>query len=204
MENTDELIAKLKLAERIKKEEAEKKKLQENENSENKITIDEVISQIREKGEVTIADKLFKFEIRSFFNNKLRIPIVKYFFEEKINDENTVSLVNSIQGITFNASYIGKGAFDKSFEEFKKGMIYGFKQMKFKIEWLEEGTININSQKVYYGTYKTYTGAGEMYNMVFYKNYKGTLLMGTFNCFYKDIEQWKLIIKASTMLISLG
>lgn len=204
MENTDELIAKLKLTKRIEKEKAEEEKKKKlSEGKKEKITLEEVVEQINTKGKVRIGDEIFEFTNRSFFNDELQIPIVDDFFEEEKNDKNAVSLLNNFKAVSFNATYMDSGVIDKSFEEFKKGIEYGFKQLKFNIEWLEEDVISVNSKDVYYATYKTHTGLGDMYNLIFYKNYQGTFLMGAFNCFYKNIETWELIMKACTMLIKV-
>lgn len=202
LEDTDRLIAELKLANRIKKEQANKTQ-EDEKNKKEKITLEDTIKSIKEKNEVMIGDKFFRFDNKSFLNGVLNIPIVRSFFEEKRNDDVSVSLINRLKGITFNAAYYKEGAIDKTFAEFKEGLKQGFTMSKLYMEWLEEGTIDANNQVIYYGTYKVSTGPGDMYNLIFYKKHNNSLLLGNFNCFYKDIEEWELIIKASTMLMKV-
>jgi len=207
MDNIDEKIAKLKMQQRLEKEKELNKKANEGkeENSDEKnekINLEEVIEEIK-TGSLTINNSNFKFANKLFLNGKLEMPMPLGYFEEKVNNKTNATLVNDFDGVSFTLTYIDKGAQKQSFAKFKKGMEKNFKDMELYLEWLEEGEVGEGSSKIYYGTYKTPTGKGPLYNLIFYREYKGTLLIGNYNCFYKDIETWELIIKASTMLIKI-
>jgi len=205
MDNIDEKIAKLKMQQRIEKEEALKKELNEENHKadEEEITIEEVISQIK-SGLLNINNTNFKFENKVLIKGKLEIPIPLAYFEERVNTNKNVTLINELDGVSFTLTYVDKGAQKQSFAKFKRGMENNFKDMELYLEWIEEGEVGDGASKIYYGTYKTPTGKGPIYNLIFYREYKGTLLIGNYNCFYKDIKTWELIIKASTMLIKIN
>lgn len=205
MDNIDEKIAKLKMEQRIEKEielnnEANKNKT---EAEEQQITLEEAIDQIK-KGSLNIKDTSFTFVKKKLLKGKLEIPMPLAYFEEKVNTNTSATLLNDFDGVSFTLTYMDKGVQKQSFAKFKKGMEKNFKDMELYLEWLEEGEIGEGPSKIYYGTYNTPTGKGSIYNLIFYREYKGTLLIGNYNCFYKDIKTWELIIKASTMLMKIN
>lgn len=204
MDNIDEKIAKLKMQQRLEKEkelnkESEEEKL---DSEEEKITLEEVIKQIT-NGSLDINNTNFKFTRKVFLNGKLEIPMPLEYFEERVNTKTNTTLVNDNDGISFTLAYVDKGAQKQSFAKFKKGMEKNFKDMELYLEWIEEGEVGEGSAKVSYGTYKTPTGRGPVYNLIFYREYKGTLIIGNYNCFDRDIKTWELLIKASIMLMSI-
>ncbi|MHC1686043.1 MAG: hypothetical protein AB6733_24460 [Clostridiaceae bacterium] len=208
MTNIDEKIAKLKLEERLEKERELNEKLQEEAKAKEaetkqKITVEEVMEQIK-TGEVNIYGKSFKFVTEKFLNGLIEMPIPLAYFEEKVNTPVAITLVNDFYGISFTGSYVKKGAMKQTFAQFKAGMEQGFKSMEMYMEWLEEGEVGEGKSKVNYGTYKTPTGKGDVYNLIFRREYKGSLLIGNYNCFYKDIEIWELLIKASINLMKVN
>lgn len=208
MSNIDEKIAKLKLEQRLQKERLEQEKLKQDtedniDGSNEEVTVEEVIKQIKE-GEVTLEGKTFKFVTESFLKGKIEMPIPLAYFEEKVNTPEGVTLVNEFCGVSFTGSYLDKGAQKQTFTQFKAGMEKGFKDMGLYLEWLEEGECGEGASKISYGTYKTPTGEGYLYNLIFYREKKGTLLIGNYNCFYKDIKIWELLIKASIKLMKIN
>lgn len=204
MDNIDEKIAKLKMKQRLEKEkELNKESNKENlDSEEEKITLEEVIKQIT-NGELNINNTNFKFARKVLLNGKLEIPMPLAYFEERVNTKTNTTLVNDNDGISFTLAYVDKGAQKQSFAKFKKGMEKNFKDMELYLEWIEEGEVGEGSSKVSYGTYKTPTGRGPVYNLIFYREYKGTLIIGNYNCFDRDIKTWELLIKASIMLMKI-
>lgn len=205
MDNIDEKIAKLKMQQRIEKEKELKKESEEkNLDSEEKeeITLEEVMKQITE-GSLYINNTNFKFVRKAFLNGKLEIPMPLSYFEERVNTKTNTTLINDNNGVSFTLAYVEKGAQKQSFAKFKKGMEKNFKDMELYLEWIEEGEVGEGSSKVSYGTYKTPTGRGQIHNLIFYREHKGTLIIGNYNCFDRDIKTWELLIKASIMLMSI-
>ncbi|NRT37144.1 hypothetical protein OD350_19220 [Clostridium beijerinckii] len=204
MDNIDEKIAKLKMQQRLEKEKQQRKESEEENliSEEEKLTIEEVMKQVDE-GSLNINNTNFKFERKMFLSDKLEIPIPLVYFEERVNTDKNTALVNDNDGVSFTLAYVDKGAQKQSFAKFKKGMEKNFKDMDLYLEWMEEGELGEGNSKIFYGTYKTPTGRGNIYNLIFYREYKGTLIIGNYNCFERDIKTWELIMKASMMLMKI-
>jgi hypothetical protein len=205
MDNIDEKIARLKMQQRIEKEnEFNSEANKENtETEEQQITLEDVIEQIK-KGSLSINNTNFKFVKKTLLGGKLEMPMPLAYFEEKTNTNINATLINDLHGVSFTLAYVDKGAQKQGFAKFKKGMEKNYKDMGFYLEWIEEGEIGQGNSKIYYGTFNTPTVRGVIYNLIFYREYKGTLIIGNYNCFDKDIKTWELIIKASTMLIKIN
>lgn len=201
MNNIDEKIAKLKLQARIEQEEKENLKKEIKEEKEKK-TLEEVIQEMQE-GVVSFEENRFRFKNQKYLNGKIEIPIPENFFEERGKTATNIGLLNDLYGISFTATYVDKGAKKQSFKQFKEGMERQFKTGGLYLEWLEEGELDKGKAKVPYAIYKTPTGKGDTYNLLFFRENKGTLIIGNYNCFYKDIEIWELLIKASINLMNI-
>ncbi|MDF2883652.1 MAG: hypothetical protein K0R54_4212 [Clostridiaceae bacterium] len=204
MDNIDEKIAKLKMQQRLEKEEMNKV-TEENsvDSKKEEITLEEVIKQIK-SGYLNIQNTDFKFANKVLVNRKLEIPMPLEYFDERVNTNTNTTLINDNDGISFTLAYVEKGAQKQSFAKFKKGMEKSFKDMELFLEWIEEGEVGEGISKVSYGTYMTPTGRGSVYNLIFYREYKGTLIIGNYNCFERDMKIWKLIMKASLMLMKIN
>ncbi|WP_238918005.1 hypothetical protein [Clostridium sp. YIM B02555] len=203
MDNIDEKIAKLKMQQRLEKEERNKV-TEENsiDSKKEEITLEEVIEQMK-AGFVNINNTEFRFAKKEYLKGKLQIPMPLAYFEEKANTDKNVTLINDNNGVSFTLAYVDKGAQKQSFASFKKGMEKNFKDIGLFLEWIEEGEAGEGTSKVSYGTYMTPTGKGQLYNLIFYREFKGTLMIGNYNCFEKDLKTWELLIKASIMLMKI-
>ncbi|MDR5585848.1 hypothetical protein [Clostridium aquiflavi] len=199
MSNIDEKIAKLKLQQRIDKEEEERLKNEPIVN-EKEITLEEVCEGIK-NGEVIINDKKIIFTKKVFYDGKFELPVPESFFEVKVNTDKNLVLVNNLQGISFNGNYINQCTKKQNFNTIKSAIQKNFKETKIYMEWIEEGKFKLGDSTVFFATYKTPTAKGQLYNLVFLRDYKGTVSIGNYNCFYKDIKEWELLIKASVKLM---
>lgn len=205
MDNIDEKISKLIMQQRNEKvkKSNEEYKADGQSNEEKMNILQEVIKQIA-NGHLDLNNNTFTFRKNIYLAGKLEIPIPLNYFVEQINKEDNIALVNDIHGVSFSATYIDKDVKKQKFSEFKEGMIQGFKAMKIHAEWIDEGDFGVEEyEKVYYATYKTPTAKGELYNFLFYRQYKGTMIIGNYNCFFKEIETWEPIIKASALLMTI-
>lgn len=202
MSNLDERIAKLKMQERIEKEN------KNNESSDKKSddfieekTLEEVITEMK-NGKVVIKDKEYLFKNKTYMGGKIEIPIPIAYLEEKINSKETVLLVNDARGISLVANYLKQRVNKQSFSMLKKGMEKQFKDGGLYLEWDDEGKCGIHKD-ISYGTYKTPTGKGDLYNLIFLKEVKDGIIIGNYNCFYKDLDTFKPIINASVKLMTI-
>lgn len=203
MENrTDERIARLKLKRRIDKEDKDKNEeiaKEESVDYEEK-KLEEVIEEIK-NGKVNIKDYNIRFQRKEYLQGKVAIDIPIDYLVEKVNDDNNIVLVNDNLGISLIINYSNYSVKKQSFQQFKKGMETEFKKNEMYLEWLEEGSYKSGNKKLFYGTYKTPTGKGDTYNSIFYVEEKNGIVVGNYNCFYKNIDIWAPIIKGTISLI---
>lgn len=196
-ERVDERVARLRLKRRVDSIEEDKKKEKIEEVLEEKITLDDVVTQMQ-NGTVVINDRTIRFKEEEFINGKIKINIPIDYLVLKGNDEKSFGFVNDKLGISLMASYSEYAVKKQTFSQFKAGMKAEFKKNGFFLEWLEEGKCGEDGE---YGIYRTPTGKGETYNAIFMKNYKDSIIIGNYNCFYKDLDTWELIIKATMKLM---
>ena len=78
-------------------------------------------------------------------------------------------------------------------------MLGQYKAAGIYIELLEEGDVEDEAAPTHFITFRMPMAKGVMYHMVFYTINKtdGAMVIGDYNCFYKDIEKWENIIKAT-------
>lgn len=200
MSNIDEEIAKVKLQQRIDKEQEMQKKNLDDQNVEPEITIEKVCEGI-EKGEVILNEKSYKFKYYSYFDGILQIPFPIDFFEVKVDTDKNLTLVNDKHGISFVGNYFSKCTKKQDFNLIKASIEKNFKDMKIYIEWVEDNKFKLDDSTVFYAVYKTPTASGRLYNLLFMRDYKGTVTVGNYNCFEKDLNDWKFIINASVRLM---
>lgn len=201
MSNVDELMAKLKL-ERKRQNKKEESIEEKKEKQDKEAILRKVIEEMNE-GEVTLEGRTFKFVRKVFLDERIELLIPLGYFEERVNESNSVILVNDGFGLSINFTYISEGAIKQSFEEFKTGMEKQFKNMGFYLEWIESGEHGEGDSKISYGAYKTPTGKGDLYNTIIYREKNGSLIIGNYNCFYKDLKIWEFLIKGTIMSMKI-
>lgn len=198
MNNIDEKIAKMVLKKRIEKEEKNiKENLEKARLDQKKITLEEICEGIR-KGEVIIHDKKFDFKRELFFNGKLDFPVPDSFFEIRTNTDKNVVILNDPEGVSFNGEYIAKCTKKQDFKVIKNSIDKNLENAKIHIEWIDEGKFKLeDSSTVFFASYKMPTSKGQLYNLFFMRDYKGTVMIGNYNCMENNTKEWKCIIDAS-------
>ncbi|MEW8956320.1 hypothetical protein [Clostridium sp.] len=199
MSNIDELMAKLKLERKIENKNKEKENIEEPKEEEDKEAILKRVTEEMNQGDVTLEGRKFKFVRKRFLDERIELLIPLGYFEERVNENNNLILVNEGFGLSINFTYINQGAIKQSFDDFKAGMEKQFKNMEFYLEWIESREHGEGDSKISYGTYKTPTGKGDIYNAIIYREKNGTSIIGNYNCFYKDLKIWEFLIKGTIM-----
>ena len=202
MDNIDKKIAELRMHQRLSKENKSNKENDIKEEKSRAIDLKDVINQII-SGAVKINGSTFVFRKKSYLKERLEIPIPIKYFTEQTNTETNIALMNDLHGVSFTGTYIDSAPKKQKFSEFKAGMVKSFKEMKIFAEWIEEGSFGESADEVSYATYKTPTARGDVYNFLFYRQYNKTMLIGNYNCFYKEIDVWESLIKASVLLMKV-
>ncbi|WP_129598121.1 hypothetical protein [Anaerophilus nitritogenes] len=202
----DEKIAALKQAKRVLQQDDEKQKKEEEIKVDEKIemSLDEVIECIA-GGYLEIEDRKFYFKRETYLDGKISIPMIENYFEEVAKDDTNLVFKKETEGVTFVCSYIKENILSMTFDSFKEGMQKKFKDMDLYLEWIDEGEINKEDTLLNYGIFKTPTAKGYIYNVIFFSkdNLNTQMMIGNFNCFYKDINIWEKVIKGMIHLIEI-
>ena len=166
------------------------KELQEAREKEEKkqesLPLEEVVSQMG-SGMIHFPDGPMRFRAVQFFQNAVSLPVPIDYLQVQSQDQGVVSLVNDVMGISLILQYTTSENKDVTFEKVKKGVYGQFRGAGIYAEMIEEGEV------------EDPVAPGVMYEMLFYSINKnnGKMLVGSYNCFYKDIEKWQNIIKAT-------
>lgn len=195
----DEFIAKKQHeAEQIKRDLEEAKAREEENKNKPKLELDEVIRQMG-TGIIRYEDGPIRFRAVSMFKNALTLPVPIDYLKINSQDEGVVSLLNDTLGISLTIQFTISERKKITFKEVVKGMEAQFKAAGIYAERIEEGTVEDEVTPLYFIAHRVPTAAGVMYQMTFYSiNQKnGKMIIGSYNCFYKSLDVWENIIKAT-------
>ncbi|NQY30156.1 MAG: hypothetical protein HRT69_11885 [Flavobacteriaceae bacterium] len=141
-----------------------------------------------------------ELEVKSLFDDKveLKIPIEFDIMSEelmklKYPSERRPTLVysNESGGINVALNFTENKASQELIEPYVDNFVNTFKNMYPSAEWKGSGAKNINGKKV--GFLKLITPAidTKIYNVIFFTDLNGKLLLCTFNCTEKSIKEWE-------------
>jgi len=133
-------------------------------------------------------------------NNKVELKIPKEFnimseelMKLKYPSERRPTLVysNETGGINVALNLTENKANQDLIEPYVANFVNTFKNMYPSAEWKGSGTKDINGQKI--GFLKLITPAidTKIYNVMFFTDLNGKLLLCTFNCTEKSIKEWE-------------
>lgn len=195
----EEMLLKQQQQSELVKESLEKAKEQERENENNPLLSLEEVTQQMGTGMISFPDAPMRIRLGKYFDGHVAIPIPIDYLKEYSNQDGVVTLLNDAIGISLTLQYTVSGDPTVSFESVKKGMINQLKAAGIYIELLEEGTVEDEKAPVHFITYRMPTARGVMYQMIFYAIHKehNGMIIGNYNCFYKDLPIWENVIKAT-------
>ena len=150
-------------------------------------------------GIVHYPDMPIRFRVVRFFGGRLSMPLPLDYLNRHTTQEELAVLVNDTMGISLTLQLTKSLKKDVTREEVKRGMLGQYKAAGIYIELLEEGDVEDEAAPTHFITFRMPMAKGVMYHMVFYTINKtdGAMVIGDYNCFYKDIEKWENIIKAT-------
>ncbi|GEC88697.1 MULTISPECIES: hypothetical protein [Brevibacillus] len=141
-----------------------------------------------------------KLEAKKVLNDKVEILIPKGFTvmsEEmakvKYPTENRPSLIYTDEKGSINIafSHTETPAQDSIIKDMKDPMKQAFSNMYQDATWYRDEVIQINGKNV--GVFELLTPAADtkIYNLIFFTELDGKMLMTTFNCTEAQMEEWK-------------
>jgi hypothetical protein len=143
-------------------------------------------------------------EIKSLLNDKVELKIPKDFdimpeklMKLKYPSERRPTLVysNETGGINVALSLTQNQASQQMIPAHKDNFVQTFKNLYPSAEWKDSGVKTINGRKVGYLELITPAIDTEIYNLMFFSDLDGKLLLCTFNCTKKSIDEWTPIAK---------
>ena len=210
MENNERKIEEFLLKQQheaeVVKESLRQADEQEKANKESPIlALDDVIEQMG-NGMIEYPDLPIRIRLGKYFEDRVAIPIPIDFLKEHTNEDNIVTLLNDVFGISLTMQFTKTTDRKVTLDTVKKSLIGQMKGAGIYIEILEEGTVEDDIAPTNFITYRMPTARGVLYQMVFYSVNKNddAMVIGNYNCFYKDLPIWENIIKATISYFTLN
>jgi len=141
-----------------------------------------------------------ELEIKSLLNDKVELKIPTKFeimseelMKVKYPSERRPTLVysNESGGINVALNLTENKASQKMIEPYVENFVNTFKNMYPSAEWKGSGTKKINGRKVGYLKLITPAIDTKIYNVMFFTDLNNKLLLCTFNCTEKSIDEWE-------------
>ncbi len=86
-------------------------------------------------------------------------------------------------------------ASQNNIKTYQEQAIASFKSIYPQAEWIDDGVININDRKQGYVEFVAKTEDAEVYNLMFFTDLENRLLICTFSCTKKAMEEWVSVAK---------
>ncbi len=145
-----------------------------------------------------------ELEKRSLFNNRLELKIPKDFqvmSEEMLSIKYpsdrrpTLVYTNKSGGINVALNLTESRATQNEIPSYKDYLLETFKSAYPSAEWKSSGVTTINGRKVGYLEFVTPAIDTEIYNLFFFTDLDGKLLLCTFNCTIGSMNEWNSTAK---------
>jgi len=153
---------------------------------------------------MSFATFVIDLEVKSLMDGKIELKIPKDFkimskemLELKYPRGNPPTLVytNESGGINVAMNHTKSKATQDNLGEFKEYLVKTFKSGFPSAEWKDTGFEVINGKKVGYIEVITPAIDTKIYNLLFFTDVDGRLMLCTFNCTEKSIGEWAPVAK---------
>lgn len=141
-----------------------------------------------------------ELEVKTLLDGKIELKIPKKFgimseelMKLKYPSERRPTLVysNESGGINVTLNLTQNRANQDLIEPYVENFVNTFKKIHPSAEWIGSGVKEINGQKVGYLKLITPAIDTKIYNVMFFTDLSGKLLLSTFNCTEKSIYEWE-------------
>lgn len=201
MEYVDERIAMLEREyRRQKREEAIEQSAPETE-SENTIqvmTLDEMLAAVREDSILLPGGEKHTFETRVCFEDRIPMVLIKDFYTGVKEDTGVAIFVNHDQNVSQVLTVSDKKLENKSIGKWKKQLVEGMKMSGTYARVIKEMVL----ENLDYLIYRTPTGKGWTYNLIFRIRIGSNRVVGNYNCFEKDKDTYGLLLEALVLRLN--
>ncbi|NFH91233.1 hypothetical protein FDA33_13670 [Clostridium botulinum] len=151
-------------------------------------------------GPVKIGKRYYEFEESEFFDEKLKIYIPKDFNEMslaarklKYPSESRPKIIkcNEKGNICITLNDINNPLDEESVEKLKNGMKVIIRKTNPSNVFYEDGVLEVDSKNIGFFEFKSYAIDDSLYNIMFFLEFEGKTLMGTFSCLYNQCKEWR-------------
>lgn len=161
---------------------------------------------------ISFTTSTIELEKRSILNNNVEVLLPKDFeimsedmMKIKYPSERRPTLIytNKTGGINVAFNHTASKASQQQINAYKENFVGAFKNLYPSAEWKGTGVKEINGRKVGYMELITPAIDTKIYNLMFFTDLDGQLLLCTFNCVDEEQENWtesaKLIMNSLTI-----
>jgi hypothetical protein len=140
-----------------------------------------------------------QLEAKSLLNDQVELKIPKEFqimSEERIalkypkEKPPTLVYTNESGGINVALNHTSSTANQNAIASYKDYLKKALSEMSSSLKWKSDGVAEINGRKVGYLEFMTQAIDTKIYNLMFFTDVDGKLLICTFNCTKSDIKEW--------------
>lgn len=151
-------------------------------------------------GPVKINDRYYEFDETDFFDERFKMYIPKEFQDMplearkfKYPSENRPEIIrcNEDGSIAVTLKVIDSPLDEEHVEELNKGMKVVIKKTNPANVFFEDGILEVNSKNIGFFDFKSFAIDNSLYNLMFFLEFEGKTLMGTFSCKYSECEEWR-------------
>ncbi|NQX66872.1 hypothetical protein HQN90_12130 [Paenibacillus alba] len=151
-------------------------------------------------GPVRVGKRYYEFTQQAFFDEKLKVLMPSDFVDMpeeqsklKYPYEQRPQIIKSDEtgGINFTLSQIDQELDDESVQELTEGMKALIKRMNPTHVFYTEGLEEASGKPIGYFDFKGAALDGFIYYIMFFFEFEGKTVMGTFCCPYGDYEDWQ-------------
>ncbi|MBN1041858.1 MULTISPECIES: hypothetical protein [Clostridium] len=154
-------------------------------------------------GLVKINNKFYEFKETEFFDGALKMYIPNTFEDMsmearklKYPSESRPEIIkcNEDGSIAITLNIIDSPLDESSVEELKNGMKMIIKKTNPANVFYEDGILEVDSKNIGFFEFKSSAIDDFLYNIMFFLEFEGKTLMGTFCCRYGEYKEWRDVI----------
>jgi len=151
-------------------------------------------------GPVKIGERYYEFEETEFFDEKLKMYIPKDFqdmsiparkFKYPSESRPEIIKCNEKGNTCITLKIINSPLDEESVRKLKDGMKVIIKKTNPANVFYEDGVLEVDSKNIGFFEFKGYAIDDSLYNLMFFLEFEGKTLMGTFSCIYKECQEWR-------------
>jgi len=143
-------------------------------------------------------------ELKTILDNKIEIKLPQEFdimSEEMINfkypSENRPTLIYTNEKGSINVAFnlLESLASQEEIQSYREYFVPYMTKLYPTAEWIEDGILEINNRKVGFIELISPAIDTKIYNLMFFTDVDGKLLLCTFNCTTTNMKEWEAIAK---------